>query len=48
MSQVEGVSKLDVTCETRQAVRTFDDAKTSEQKLNKANADASYPSSVKQ
>lgn len=46
--KVEGVSKVDVTFETRQAVVTFDDAKTSVQKLTKATADAGYPSSVKQ
>jgi mercuric ion binding protein len=48
ISKVEGVSKVDVTFETRQAVVTFDDAKTSVQKLTKATADAGYPSSVKQ
>jgi mercuric ion binding protein len=29
ISKVEGVSKVDVTFETREAVVTFDDAKTS-------------------
>jgi mercuric ion binding protein len=43
ISKVEGVSKVDVTFETRQAVVTFDDAKTSVQKLTKATADAGYP-----
>lgn len=38
ISKVEGVSKVDVTFETRQAVVTFDDAKTSVQKLTKATA----------
>ena len=47
ISKVEGVSKVDVTFETRQAVVTFDDAKTSVQKLTKATEDAGYPSSVK-
>ena len=47
ISKVEGVSKVDVTFETREAVVTFDDAKTSVQKLTKASADAGYPSSVK-
>ncbi|UKI12058.1 mercury resistance system periplasmic binding protein MerP [Variovorax paradoxus] len=44
---VDGVSKVDVTFETREAVVTFDDAKTSVQKLTKATEDAGYPSSVK-
>ena len=48
ISKVEGVSKVNVTFETREAVVTFDDAKTSVQKLTKATADAGYPSSVKQ
>src|SRR2546427_5894830 len=39
ISKVEGVSKVDVTFETRQAVVTFDDAKTSVQKLTKATAE---------
>ena len=46
--EVEGVSKVDVTFETREAVVTFDDAKTSVQKLTKATTDAGYPSSIKQ
>ena len=41
ISKVEGVSKVD-------AVVTFDDAKTSVQKLTKATTDAGYPSSIKQ
>ncbi len=44
---IDGVSKVDVTFETREAVVTFDDAKTSVQKLTKATEDAGYPSSVK-
>ena len=47
ISKVEGVSKIDVTFEAREAVVTFDDAKTSVQKLTKATEDAGYPSSVK-
>ena len=47
ISKVEGVSKVNVTFETREAVVTFDDAKTSVQKLTKATEDAGYPSSVK-
>lgn len=47
ISKVEGVSKVDVTFETREAVVTFDDAKTSVQKLTKATTDAGYPSGLK-
>lgn len=48
LSKVEGVSKTDVSYEKREAVVTFDDAKTNVQKLTKATEDAGYPSSVKQ
>lgn len=48
LSKVEGVSKVDVTFEPREAVVTFNDAKTSVQKLTKATGDAGYPSQVKQ
>ncbi|MDG0854450.1 mercury resistance system periplasmic binding protein MerP [Roseateles puraquae] len=47
LSKVEGVSQVDVTFEKREAVVTFDDAKTNVQKLTKATEDAGYPSSVK-
>ena len=48
ISKVEGVSKVDVGFEKREAVVTYDDVKTSVQKLTKATEDAGYPSSVKQ
>ena len=48
ISKVEGVSKVDVGFEKREAVVTFDNAKTNVQKLTKATEDAGYPSSVKQ
>ena len=48
LSKVEGVSKTDVNFDKREAVVTFDDAKTNVQKLTKATEDAGYPSSVKQ
>ncbi|WP_345797220.1 mercury resistance system periplasmic binding protein MerP [Castellaniella sp. MT123] len=48
ISKVDGVSKTDVNFDKREAVVTFDDAKTSVQKLTKATEDAGYPSSVKQ
>ena len=47
LSKVEGVSKIDVSFEKREAVVTFDDAKANVQKLTKATEDAGYPSSVK-
>lgn len=46
--KVEGVSKVDVGFEKREAVVTYDDAKTSVQKLTKATEDAGYPSNAKQ
>ena len=47
LSKVEGVSKIDVSFEKREAVVTFDDAKANVQKLTKATENAGYPSSVK-
>lgn len=48
LSKVEGVSKIDVGFEKREAIVTFDNAKTNTQKLTKATEDAGYPSIVKQ
>lgn len=47
LTKVEGVSQVDVTFEKREAVVTFDDAKTNVQQLTRATKDAGYPSSVK-
>lgn len=47
ISKVEGVGKIDVSFDKREAVVIFDDAKTSVQKLTKATEGAGYPSSVK-
>ena len=47
LSKVEGVSKTNVTFEKREAVVTFDDGKTSVQKLTQATENAGHPSSVK-
>jgi mercuric ion binding protein len=47
ISKIEGVSKTDVSFDKREAIVTFDDAKTSVQTLTKATEDAGYPSSVK-
>lgn len=44
LSSVPGVSKVDVSFGKKQAVVTFDDAKTSVTALTKATADAGYPS----
>lgn len=48
LTGVDGVSKVGVSYEKLEAVVSFDDAKTSIQKLTKATEDAGYPSSVKQ
>ncbi len=47
ISKVEGVSETDVNFDKRMVVVTFDDAKTSVQKLTKATEDAGYPPSIK-
>lgn len=47
LSKVEGVNKTSVSYEKREAAVTFDDSKTTVQKLTKATEDAGYPSSVK-
>ncbi|MBT0962972.1 mercury resistance system periplasmic binding protein MerP [Denitromonas iodatirespirans] len=47
ISKVDGVSKVVVTFEEREAVVTFDDAKTGVQELTEATEGAGYPSSVK-
>lgn len=48
LSKVEGVSKIDVREEKREAVVTFDDTKASTQELTKATENAGYPSTVKE
>lgn len=47
IAKVAGVNKVDVNFGRREAVVTFDDAKTSVQKLTQATENAGYPSSVK-
>lgn len=47
LNKVPGVSKTDVSFEKRQAVVSFDDAKTNLRALTKATADAGYPSTAK-
>ena len=48
LSKVEGVGQVDVTLEKREAVAvvTFDDEKTTLQKLTQATEDAGYPATV--
>ncbi len=47
ISKVEGVNKTSVSYEKREAIVTFNEAKTSVQKLTKATEDAGYPPSAK-
>lgn len=46
LTKVSGVNKANVSFEKKEAVVTFDDAKTNVQSLMKATKDAGYPSSV--
>jgi len=46
LTGVDGVSKAEVSFDKRLATVTFDDAKTTVEKLTKATANAGYPSSV--
>lgn len=48
LTKVDGVQKAEVSYEKREAVVTFDDAKTNADALTKATANAGYPSSIKQ
>ena len=47
ISRVPGVTKVEASYEKKQAVVTFDDAKTTVEALTKATANAGYPSTVK-
>jgi mercuric ion binding protein len=48
LKKVDGVEKVAASFETKEAVVTFDDAKTNVDALRKATANAGYPSMVKQ
>jgi mercuric ion binding protein len=48
LNRVEGVDKIQVNLEKREAVVTFDDAKTKVEALLDATNNAGYPSTVKQ
>ena len=47
LQKVEGVEKVAVTYEPKEAVVTFDDAKTTVGRLTEATAKAGYPSTLK-
>ena len=47
LSRVDGVSKIEVSLEKREAVVSFDDTKTNVQRLIQATANAGYPSDLK-
>ena len=47
LSKVNGVQKVKASYENREAVVTFDDQKTSADKLSQASANAGYPATVK-
>lgn len=47
LSRVEGVSNVEVSYARRDAVVSFDDAKTSVEALTEASANAGYPAVVK-
>ncbi len=47
LDKVEGVEKVEVSFENKEAVVTFDDAKTKAKDLMEATKNAGYPSAVK-
>ncbi|MBI2753755.1 MAG: mercury resistance system periplasmic binding protein MerP [Betaproteobacteria bacterium] len=47
LEKIPGVEKVKATYEPKEAMVTFDDAKTSVEKLTEATKRAGYPSSVK-
>jgi mercuric ion binding protein len=48
LQRVDGVEKVSVTYEPKEAVVTFDDAKTTVDKLRAATANAGFPSLLKE
>ena len=46
LRKVDGVTKVDVSFEKKQAVVTYDDAKTNVERLIKATTNAGYPSTL--
>jgi mercuric ion binding protein len=47
LMKVDGVQQAKVSYEKREAVVTFDDSKTTAEKVKQATANAGYPSTVK-
>jgi mercuric ion binding protein len=47
LSRVDGVQKVEVSFEKREAVVTYDDAKTSPAALTQATKNAGYPATLK-
>jgi mercuric ion binding protein len=47
LTRVDGVTRAEVDYDNRQAVVSFDDARTDVEKLTRATADAGYPSTLK-
>ena len=47
LTKLDGVAKAEVDYDKRQAIVTFDDAKTNVQTLTRATTDAGFPSTVK-
>ena len=47
LSKVDGVSKIDVNLDRKEAIVAFDNAKTNVQALTKATENAGFPSTVK-
>ena len=47
LNKVDGVTKIEVSYEKKEAVVTFDDAKTTLKSLTDATTNVGYPSSVK-
>lgn len=47
LTRVAGVEKVDIRFDTKEAVVTFDDAKTTIKALTDATTNAGYPSAVK-
>lgn len=48
LTKVDGVIKTEVSYENREAIVTFDDAKTSIEALSKTSENAGYPASLKE
>lgn len=48
LSRVDGVGRIEVSLDRREAIATFDDARTNAKALTKAVTNAGYPSTVKE